>query len=398
MTHSRKDGRFDRGATGSDAGGGGADRGDFERDAADQRGYGADAFDRDALRFRPLSERRNRVTAAEVYEASRRGPEHVPKEVTEVAETIRAARDRGAAVMLSFGAHTIKNGMGPCISRIADVGWITHLATNGAGVIHDWELAFQGATSEDVRENVLRGEFGLWSETGFYINAAIVVGAYRGWGYGESVGRLVADDGLDIPDESELSSVIGDGDLETVAAAADLLSQIRSGRIEPGPLRLPHRYSDIGLQNGALKAGVAYTAHPMFGHDIIYAHPLCTGAGIGRTAERDFLRFVESVSRLEGGVYLSVGSAVMSPMVFEKSLSMARNRSFGRGEGIENFSIYAVDLASMQWDWERDGEPPHDNPAYYVRFCKSFSRMGGKFTYISADASDFFPALAKALS
>jgi len=161
--------------------------------------------------------------------------------------------------------------------------------------------------------------------------------------------------------------------------------------------RVAHPFKDEGLQAAAYAAGVPFTAHPMFGHDIIYTHPLSCGAAIGRAAERDFLSFVDSVSRLEGGVYLSVGSAVMSPMIFEKALSMSRNVARAKGASIGDFSIHVVDLARSAWDWTRDGEPPQDNPAYYLRFCKTFSRMGGRMTYTSADNRSFLVALLRAL-
>ena len=95
-------------------------------------------------------------------------------------ERIRAARAAGRPVMCAFGAHTIKNGLGPVLMRLIEQGWITHLATNGAGIIHDWELAYQGRTSEDVRANMPHGEFGTWDETGRFINLALLVGAWRG--------------------------------------------------------------------------------------------------------------------------------------------------------------------------------------------------------------------------
>ena len=135
----------------------------------------------------------------------------------------------------------------------------------------------------------------------------------------------------------------------------------------------------------------------MFGHDIIYTHPLNLGAAVGRTAERDFLSFAGSVCDLEAGVYLSVGSAVMSPMILEKALSMARNLAFQEDRRIDSFSLFVVDLSPVSWDWQADGEPPADNPAYYVRYLKSFSRMGGALHYIQADNRDFFLHLCRDL-
>ncbi len=118
---------------------------------------------------------------------------------------------------------------------------------------------------------------------------------------------------------------------------------------------------------------------------------------LGRAAERDYLAFAESVSRIDGGVYMSVGSAVMSPMVFEKSMSMARNLADQEGRKIEDFSIFVVDLAESSWDWQKDGEPPPDKPAYYVRYLKTFSRMGGRLNYVQADNRDFLLALGREL-
>ena len=114
------------------------------------------------------------------------------------------ARQEKRSVMLTFGAHTIKNGMAPTLIALMEEGWVTHLATNGAGIIHDWEFAFQGKSSEDVRENVEQGQFGIWDETGFYINLALIVGAYEGLGYGESVGKMISREGLHIPEISFL--------------------------------------------------------------------------------------------------------------------------------------------------------------------------------------------------
>ena len=135
----------------------------------------------------------------------------------------------------------------------------------------------------------------------------------------------------------------------------------------------------------------------MFGHDIIYTHAASKGAAIGRVAERDFLSYAAAVSGLEGGVYLSVGSAVMSPMIFEKSLSMARNVALQSGGRIADCGIHVVDLQEEGWDWS-SGEPPMNNPAYYLRFMKTFNRMGCRLDYTSADNRAFFVALHRALS
>ena len=362
-------------------------------------------FDRNTLVVKPLAERKNKLDVRRDHiDAASFCPVldgAAAESVCRAAAEVRAARARRAPVILAFGAHAIKNGLSGVMIRLMRGGWVTHFATNGAGVIHDWEFAYQGRSGEDVRRYVAEGQFGIWEETGAYLNLAFAVGAWRGLGYGESVGALVADDGLLIPGRAELAEAIaagagtdaGEAALARAAAAADLAALLARFKAAPGFLRIEHPFKAYGLQAAAYAAGVPFTAHPMFGHDIIYTHPMCRGAAIGRTAERDFLAFVDSVSRLQGGVYLSVGSAVMSPMIFEKALSMSRNVALRRGALIENFSIHVVDLAKSAWDWVHDGEPPQDNPAYYLRFCKTFSRMGGHMTYTSADNRSFLVTL-----
>jgi hypothetical protein len=360
-------------------------------------------LDRRRLRFRSLAERKNLISIEQSQVTHRDEPKPLPETVREqierAAEAVKAARTSDKPVMLAFGAHAIKNGLGPLLIHLIEHGWFTHLATNGAGIIHDWEFAYQGASSESVRENVQRGRFGLWEETGLYLNLAQLIGAYRGLGYGESVGYLVHHDGLQIPTREELlEKACGAAEYpEAAGAAADLLRALRDTDISAGFLQVPHPYKRYGLQAAAFRLNTPYTGHPMFGHDIIYAHPLNCGAAIGRTAQRDFLAFAHNVSKLEGGVYLSVGSAVMSPMIFEKSLSMAQNLALQQGRRIENLSIYVVDLVECGWNWNR-GEPPADDPSYYVRFLKTFSRMGVGMHYIQADNRDFLLSLCRMLT
>ncbi len=302
--------------------------------------------------------------------------------------------------MLAFGAHSIKNGLSPVLIRLMERGWVTLLATNGAGIIHDWEFAFQGASSEDVRANVEVGQFGIWEETGLYLNLALVVGAFQGSGYGEAIGKMIEREGLEIPSTEELLEMVHEraaAEPGRTAAALDLLAAIQRADLRPGFLSIPHPYKRYSAQAAAYRLHVPFTAHPMFGHDIIYTHPANDGAAIGRTALRDFLTYAEQVSHLEGGVYLSVGSAVMSPMVFEKSFSMSQNVAMQRGEKITNHFMVVVDLAESTWDWQKDGDPPVSSPSYYLRYCKSFSRMGGMMRYVSADNRDFLLTLLQKL-
>ncbi len=361
-------------------------------------------LDRMSIHFRPLTERKNKVLIKK--DAILPGmvinnlPESIRVECKSAAENILESTRKNSSVICAFGAHTIKNGLGPILIEMMKNGWLSHLATNGAGVIHDWEIAFQGETSEDVAHNVAKGEFGIWQETGFYINLALISGAFEGLGYGESVGAMISRDGLEIPREEELLSTVDDNKVKNpgkAAAALDFLNCIHTFNIQPGFMEIKHPYKQYSIQAAAFDLGINFTSHPMFGHDIIYTHPANNGAAVGRTAEQDFLRFAGSISNLEGGVYLSVGSAVMSPMIFEKSLSMARNIAIAKGEMITNFQIYVVDLAESAWNWETGEEPPMNDPSYYLRYCKTFSRMGGHMHYLTADNALFFPALYNSL-
>lgn len=360
-------------------------------------------LDRHQIRFKSLRERKNKVHIEEDHVPPTAEPRPLSdsgkKIVRETVERLVAAREKKRSRMLTFGAHSIKNGLAPVFTKLIEDGWITHLATNGAGIIHDWEFAFQGHSSEDVRANVDRGEFGVWDETGFFINLAILIGAYQGLGYGESVGALVEKEGLQIPSEETLKYTIKESvesDAELAAAAADVLAQVRAFNLEPGWMRVPHPYKRFGLQSAAYRLKVPYTSHPMIGHDIIYVHPMNHCAAIGRAAQRDFLTFANNVTNLNDGVYLSVGSAVMSPMIFEKSLSMAQNLAIQADWHIDSHFMVIVDLQESHWDWSQ-GEPPVTNPDYYLRYNKTFARMGGTMRYLSADNRDFLLTLVQEL-
>lgn len=358
-------------------------------------------FDRSKLTVRPLSERRNQLQLADLAVDPLAPPPPCPPEaaafIEQAAEAVRTARGKGRPVVLAFGAHAIKNGLGPVLIALMKEGWLTHLCTNGAGVIHDWEFSFQNESGEDVRANAAQGKFGLWDETGFNINLAIRVGAWQGKGYGAAVGSMIAEEGLDIPTLERLKKDAADlTNLDRAAAALDLMDAIQTNGLNPGRLPIAHPYKAQSVQGEAYRLGIPFTGHPMFGHDIIYTHPLNHGAAIGRAAHRDFLTYAESIRQLQDGAYLSVGSAVMSPMIFEKSLSMARNVELRQGRKIERFFLGVVDLAPSTWDWTQ-GEPPKDNPAYYLRYCKTFSRMGGTMRYASMDNKAFFLRLYQAL-
>jgi len=353
-------------------------------------------LDRDKLVVKKLSERKNKVYIEKDHVPVTQKPANISisgqKLIEKTADRIRLARKEHRSVMLTFGAHTIKNGMAPTLIALMSEGWVTHLSTNGAGIIHDWEFAFQGKSSEDVRENVDRGQFGIWDETGLCINLALIVGAYEGLGYGESVGKMISQEGLHIPElpllhEEAKKKINSNPDL--AAAAVDLAGVIQKYKLKAGFMNIPHPYKKYSVQARAYELKIPFTGHPMIGHDIIYNHPMNHGAALGRTALNDFLIYAKSVSNLDYGVYMSVGSAVMSPMIFEKSLSMSQNLMIQQNRHMDNHYMLVVDLAKSDWDWQKDGEPPMDNPAYYLRYCKTFHRMGGEMHYLTADNRDF---------
>ncbi len=362
-------------------------------------------FDRNRLVIKKLSERINQLTLEECLIPLSYAPAGLSEQDKELigktAQKIISARKQHRQVILAFGAHTIKNGLSLILIDLIKRGWVTHLATNGAGIIHDWEFAFQGKSGENVRENVKNGQFGIWEETGFFINLALVLGAWEGLGYGESIGKMISQEGVNLP---ELSWLLNDAryrmetDPEHAAAAIDLSGVIRKYSLNQGFLSIPHRWKEYSVQCAAFDLKIPFTGHPMFGHDIIYTHPLNHGAATGRTALTDFLYYAESVSKLDQGVYLSLGSAVMSPMIFEKSMSMAQNLEIQRNNHIDNHFMLVVDLAKAEWNWARDGEPPAGNPSYYLRYCKTFNRMGGEMHYLRADNRDFLAGLYRALS
>lgn len=344
--------------------------------------------------MKPMASRTNRVDIREEGIST----DHVPRPVTpqqeqiltEVVKRMRNAREADRSVIIAFGAHSIKNGLGPVLISLMEKGWLTHLATNGAGIIHDWEFSYGGSSSEHVGKNVASGTFGNWEETGYTINLAINLGAYMGMGYGEAVGRMIEEEALIVPSVKVLRQEVLDAvasDPDQAAAAADMLTVVERFGLSEGLLRINHPYKEYSPQAAAYRLGILFTGHPMFGQDIIYNHPMNHGGLLGRAAERDFLAYAESVRNLDGGVYLSVGSAVMSPMIFEKSLSMARNIASQEGESIERHFILVADLAPSTWDWS-GGEPPEDSPEYYMRYNKSFSRMGGSMEYLSIDNRD----------
>lgn len=354
----------------------------------------------DLLKVRafPLAERQSLSR----IETLLRDPDGAPAAVAErTLETIHQCgrrileRPPGASVMLIYGAHLIKNGAHRVVQALIDQGHVTHVATNGAGSIHDWELSFLGRTEESVRKNVATGTFGTWNETSRSIHLALLTGALRMEGYGRSLGRFIEEDGVTLPSSAELkAALVSEPEHPLAPARAELLQAMIRHRLPEGRIEVKHPYKDASIVGRAFKRNVPFTVHPGIGYDIISNHPMFNGAVIGRAATIDFRLFGAAVEQLDGGVVLSVGSAIMGPQVFEKSLSCVNNLRVQAGRAVvQNHSIYVVDIQDGgRWDWSQ-GEPPKDNPAYYLRFCKSFARMGGNMSYVQCDNVAFLQHL-----
>jgi hypothetical protein len=198
-----------------------------------------------------------------------------------IARTIAQAHRANKAIVLGMGAHPIKVGLSPLIIDFMERGIIDAVALNGAGIIHDFELAFMGETSEDVAASLQDGSFGMAEETGAFINQAIAKGFRDQMGMGAAVGRAI--------------------------------------------LKARLRYRRLSILAAGARLGIPVTAHVAIGTDIIHMHPTADGKAIGEASLRDFRTLASAVATLGGGVYLNLGSAVVLPEVFLKALSIARN-------------------------------------------------------------------------
>ncbi len=352
-------------------------------------------LDLSKLKVLPLAERDSMASLEEVLIDPATTPADCSntqrEQIDQCAVAIRAARKNNSGIMLIYGAHLIKNGAHRLLDRLMAGGWLTHLATNGAGVIHDWEWAHHGRSTECVRTNVATGTFGAWDETGRNLHLAILAGAVRDEGFGRSVGRFVEEDGVSLPDPAQLEKDIS-------PARVELLDAMRKHDLSLGRHDINHPWKETCVLASAFRNGVPLTVHPGIGYDIISNHPMFNGAALGRAADLDYRLFGGSMETLDGGVVLNVGSAITGPQVFEKSLSCVNNlRLQEEREPVRDHSIYVVDIQNGGgWDWTQ-GEPPKDNPAYYLRFCKSYCRMGGTMHYVQCDNSTFIHHLLRAL-
>ena len=295
----------------------------------------------------PLPQRRSRVALENLVSPSTPLPEFEHPELAEVVERIVTARQAGRPVIWMIGAHVVKRGLSPILIDLIERSVITHLASNGAAVIHDFELAFQGTTSEDVAKSLEDGSFGMAEETGRELNLAIQAGARQGLGIGEAVGAWMASDD-----------------------------------------RFIHR--DLSLVYAAYRCRIPYTVHVAIGTDIIHQHPLADFGAIGWGSGQDFKIFTASVCELEGGVFCNFGSSVIGPEVFLKALSIARNL----GNPVRIFTTANFDLLPLQ-DYRRPlGE---EQIEYYYRPRKNIVNrpvsLGGKGFHITGDHRATIPHL-----
>ena len=250
-------------------------------------------FDLSGVRTYPLASRRSKATASDFAQPYEKGSgvagllASLPgflaaSDFKAVVEAIMSARRRDAAVIWGFGAHVLKTGLSPVLVDLMERGFVSALATNGAGIIHDFEIALGGATSEDVDEALGPGRVGMAEETATLLNRAISDGVAAGLGIGQAAGRYLLD--RDLP------------------------------------------FGRYSVTATAARLAIPLTVHVALGTDTIHMHPLASGAALGEGSLRDFRYFTSAVSRLGGGVYVNCGSAVILPEVFLKAVALARNQ------------------------------------------------------------------------
>ena len=311
------------------------------------------AFDRSRLRIQPLANRRHDLDLSTILPLNASLPAFDHPAMSLLGKRLVEAKAKGASRTLLMGAHVLRAGVARHLIDLMERGLITHVAMNGAGPIHDWEFSLIGATTESVARYIQTGEFGLWRETGS-MNEVIRAAALKGLGLGEALGR-----------------------------------EIQQGDF-------PHK--DISVLAAGVRLGIPVTVHVGIGYDILHEHPNCDGAALGQTSYQDFLIFTESVTRLEGGVLLNFGSAVMGPEVYLKALAMARNVAHQEDRVIRHFTTGVFDLIPIEADTRQ--QAPKEDPRYYYRPWKTILVRtvadGGESHYVAGDHRVTLPHLRKA--
>jgi hypothetical protein len=311
-------------------------------------------FDRSRLRVQPLAQRKHDLGLSDILPLDVPPPPFADPALPVLGRRLVEARRRDAGRILMMGAHVLRAGVSRYLIDLMERGLLTHLAMNGAGPIHDWEFALVGGTTESVARYIRTGEFGLWEETG-RMNDVIRAAARNGLGLGEALGRAILD----------------------------------------GPF--PHK--ELSVMAAAVQLGVPVTVHVGIGHDIVHEHPNCDGAALGQTSYQDFLVFTQAVTRLEDGVLLNFGSAVMGPEVYLKALAMARNVAHQEGREIRHFTTAVFDLLPLEGDTRR--QAPKSDPRYYYRPWKTILVRtvadGGESFYVQGDHRVTLPCLYHAV-
>lgn len=317
----------------------------------------APIFDRSSLKIKPLSQRVHDLSLDAVLSLESPASVDHPEEWQSVATKILQAKKKGSSTIVMMGGHVVRSGVQKFIIDLMTRGYIDCLAMNGSGIIHDFELALIGATTESVARYIQTGEFGLWHETGCLND--IINDAFRNdseAGMGEAVGQALLDGN--------------------------------------------YPFKSLSLLATARELNIPVTVHVGMGYDIIHEHPNCDGAATGALSFNDFLKFAEVVGNLEHGVVMNFGSAVMAPEVFLKSLSMARNVAHQNKKEIKHFTAVVCDLYDLPKDFR--SESPKDQPGYYFRPWKTMlSRTvadGGQSFYILGRHEKTFPALWAAIN
>lgn len=312
-------------------------------------------FDRSILNIKPLSNRQHDLDVSIISQLDTKRNSDGDERFGKIANRIMRAKRNNASIILMVGGHVIRSGVQNYIINLMEKGYISCIAMNGSGMIHDFEFALIGATTENVAKYIREGQFGLWEETG-HINDIINYGYKKNLGMGESVGKAIY--GGNFP------------------------------------------FKSISLLSEGYRLGIPITVHVSIGQDIIHEHPNCDGAATGATSYRDFLYFTKIVENLDGGVVMNFGSAVMAPEVFLKALSMSRNAASQHGKVIEHFTTVVCDLHTLPNDFSK--EPHKDSAAYYFRPWKTMLvrsiANGGESFYIRGKHADTIPALWMAIN
>lgn len=313
-------------------------------------------FDRSKLEILPLEQRIHDVDITKVLKDTQ---DEIPffehPALPILADAIvKARRDHDAAVLMMYGAHVIRTGNAMFMIELMKRGLVTHFATNGAGSIHDFELAMIGQTCESVAKYISEGQFGMWKETGL-LNDAVNAGAKEGLGWGEAVGKYIWENNFKFREKSVLAM-------------------------------------GYHLQ-------VPCTVHIGIGNDIIHEHPNCDGAAMGACSYTDFLIYTQSITKLSNGVFLNFGSAVAGPEVYLKALAMARNAARTQGEKIVDFTTAVFDLLQIEDSEKFDAAPPKSDPRYYFRPWKTILARtvadGGHSYYVCGEHQKTLPNLAR---